>query len=134
MAADRALKGIVVTYLVFILFQQLLSLFQNKLQWFKSLSGVLHVVITVLVMAVVLPPLPQEWQHHLASWLMRTWSSQTPSLTFVKTLTMMIGELDFGEDFVNGLSLPRVYRPCHLPLLRHPRVHHPVQPTGGSGR
>lgn len=163
MAADRGLKGIVVTYLVFILIQQLLSLFQNKLQWFNSLSGVLHVVITVLVMVVVLPPLPQEWQHHLASWLMLLmWTEcmlligrfpncgvyvvmftrvakvflriflmyfclllafaaafyvalhysdltenvvfSNPILTFVKTLTMMIGELDFGEGFVNGLS------------------------------
>ncbi|XP_063888700.1 transient receptor potential channel pyrexia-like isoform X2 [Scylla paramamosain] len=161
---NNALRGIVVTYLVLIMLQQVLSLLQNKLQWFRSLSGVLHVVITVLVAGVVLPSDAYLWQHHLASWLMLLlWTEcmlligrfpncgvyvvmftrvakvflriflmyfclllaftaafyvalnyqqgcskdpvlANPLLTFVKTLTMMIGELDFGEDFVNDLS------------------------------
>lgn len=162
--SNHALRGIVVTYLVFIMLQQVLSLLQNKLQWFRSLSGVLHVVITVLVAGVVLPTEVHRWQQHLASWLMLLlWTEcmlligrfpncgvyvvmftrvakvflriflmyfclllafsaafyvalnyqqgcqkdpvlANPFLTFVKTLTMMIGELDYGTDFVDGLS------------------------------
>lgn len=167
--AEECLKGIVITYLVVIIIQQFLTMLQNKLAWFRSLSGVLHVIISVLVIAVVLTPVPREWQHHLASWLMLVmWTEcmlligrfpscgiyvvmftrvakvflrifliyfclllafsaafyvalhyakdtseeggpddvvfSHPILTFVKTLTMMIGELDFGEDFVSGLS------------------------------
>ncbi|KAG0725493.1 Transient receptor potential channel pyrexia [Chionoecetes opilio] len=162
---NQALRGIVMTYLVVIMLQQVLSLLQNKLQWFRSLSGVLHVVISVLVAGVVLPAEARPWHQHLASWLMLLlWTecmlligrfpncgvyvvmftrvakvfvriflmyfclllaftaafyvalnsklgcTQTnpvlanPFLTFVKTLTMMIGELDFSEDFVGGLS------------------------------
>ncbi|MPC72795.1 Transient receptor potential channel pyrexia [Portunus trituberculatus] len=162
--ANNALRGIVVTYLVVIMLQQVLSLLQNKLQWFRSLSGVLHVVITVLVAGVLLPSKAYPWQQHLASWLMLLlWTEcmlligrfpncgvyvvmftrvakvflriflmyfclllaftaafyvalnyqhgcaqdpvlANPLLTFVKTLTMMIGELDFGAEFVEGLS------------------------------
>lgn len=165
---EKCLKGIVITFLVVILIQQFLTLLQNRLAWFRSLSGVLHVMITVMVIAVVLTPVPEKWQHHLASWLMLVmWTEcmiligrfpscgiyvvmftrvakvflrifliyfclllafssafyvalhskeksevggpdhvvfSNPILTFVKTLTMMIGELDFGEEFVSGLS------------------------------
>nr|XP_045618309.1 transient receptor potential channel pyrexia-like [Procambarus clarkii]XP_045618310.1 transient receptor potential channel pyrexia-like [Procambarus clarkii]XP_045618311.1 transient receptor potential channel pyrexia-like [Procambarus clarkii] len=164
----RALQGIVITYLVAILIQQFLSLLQNKMAWFRSLSGVLHVIITILVMSVVLPPEPHKWQHHLASCLMLLmWTEcmlligrfpncgiyvvmftrvakvflrifliyfclllafsaafyvtlhdpetdttlgeknvvfSNPIFTFIKTLTMMIGELDFDDNFVCGLN------------------------------
>ena len=162
--ATNVLRGIVVTYLVVILLQQVLSMLQNKLLWFRSLSSVLHVMIALLVAIVVLPSQTYMWQHHLASWLMlllwvecmlligrfpncgvyvvmftrvakvflriflmyfclllaftaafyvalnyKQECEQTdlvrdrPFLTFIKTLTMMIGELDFGGNFVKGL-------------------------------
>ncbi|KAG7168005.1 Transient receptor potential cation channel subfamily A member 1-like 7 [Homarus americanus] len=166
---QQIIEGIVITYLVIILLQQSLALLQNKLDWFKSLSAVLHVIITILVAAVILPVMPYEWQHHLASWLMLVmWTEcmlligrfpncgiyvvmftrvakvflrifliyfclllafsaafyvalhyskeqkedcdtedlvfSSPVLTFVKTITMMIGELDFDDDFVRGLG------------------------------
>ncbi|XP_027231576.1 transient receptor potential channel pyrexia [Penaeus vannamei] len=166
--AEEVLKGLVIFQTVLILLQQLLSLMQNKLAWFRSLSGILHVMITLLVLLVVPFPVPAEWQHHLATWmLLLMWTEcmvligrfpncgiyvvmftrvakvfvrifaiyfclllafssafyvalhyakdsgtgeqenqvfTNPVLTFTKTLTMMIGELDFGDDFVVGLS------------------------------
>ncbi|XP_066947052.1 transient receptor potential channel pyrexia-like [Macrobrachium rosenbergii] len=66
----KVLNGIVFTLTALILVQQLLSLLQNKLAWFRSLSGVLHVVITLLVLAVIPYPIPQIWQYHLASLLL----------------------------------------------------------------
>ncbi|KAK8723841.1 hypothetical protein OTU49_011570 [Cherax quadricarinatus] len=166
--AVKALEGIVITYLVAILIQQFFSLLQNKLGWFRSLSGVLHVIITILVMSVVLPSVLHEWQHHLASWLMLLmWTEcmlligrfpncgiyvvmftrvakvflrifliyfclllafsaafyvalhyskdktdqcntspvfNNPLLTFIKIITMMIGELDFSDTIVTGLN------------------------------
>ncbi|XP_050728874.1 transient receptor potential channel pyrexia-like [Eriocheir sinensis] len=164
-SANQTMRVLVMVYQVLIILQQVLSLLQNKLQWFRSLSGVLHVVITVLVAAVVLPADARVWQQHLASWLMLLlWTEcmlligrfpncgvyvvmftrvakvflriflmyfclllaftaafyvalnvqqgggqqdpvlASPILTFVKTLTMMIGELDFSTEFVEGLS------------------------------
>ncbi|XP_064077498.1 transient receptor potential channel pyrexia-like isoform X2 [Macrobrachium nipponense] len=183
----KVLNGIVFTLTALILVQQLLSLLQNKLGWFRSLSGVLHVVITLLVLAVIPYPIPQIWQYHLASLLLllmwtecmlligrfpscgiyvvmftrvakvflrifaiyfclllafssafyitmhchnkvkspddeKTSSSSdqskeeedgentifsNPILTFIKTLTMMIGEVDFS-DLNEGLSHLRV--------------------------
>ncbi|XP_063611601.1 transient receptor potential channel pyrexia-like [Penaeus indicus] len=166
--ADQVLKGLVICQTVLILLQQLLSLMQNKLAWFRSLSGILHVMITLLVLLVVPVSVPMEWQHHLATWmLLLMWTEcmvligrfpncgiyvvmftrvakvfvrifaiyfclllafssafyvalhyakdpgsgnnenqvfTNPVLTFTKTLTMMIGELDFQDDFVVGLS------------------------------
>ncbi|KAK7082488.1 hypothetical protein SK128_002283, partial [Halocaridina rubra] len=165
MGTDRTFKYIVMFQTTLILLQQLLSLLQNKLAWFHSISGVLHVIITILVLAVVPSTVPMEWQHHLATWLLLLmWTEcmlligrfpncgiyvvmftrvatvflkifaiyfclliafasafyitlnftegdveeakvfTNPALTFVKTLTMMIGELNFGEEFVSGLS------------------------------
>lgn len=160
---EEAFKGIVLSQTALILFQQFLSLLQNKLAWFRSLSAVLHVVITLLVLAVVPSSVPHEWQHHLASLLLLVmWTEcmvligrfpncgiyvvmftrvakvfvkifaiyfclllafasafyvilhseaaeeskifSNPILTFVKILTMMIGEVDFGEEMVKGLS------------------------------
>ncbi|KAK7076775.1 hypothetical protein SK128_010399 [Halocaridina rubra] len=161
--AEEVLQGIVLIQTSLILLQQLLSILQNKLAWFRSLAGVLHVIITLLVLAVVLGSVPQEWQHHLASlllllmWtecmlligrfpncgiyvvmftrvakvflrifaiyfcLLLSFSSafyvifhsntaeegevfSDPILTFIKTITMMIGEVDFGVELNNGLS------------------------------
>ncbi|XP_066947372.1 transient receptor potential channel pyrexia-like [Macrobrachium rosenbergii] len=165
--SNSVLKGLVVFQTVLILLQQLLSIMQNKLAWIRSISGVLHVIIALLVLLVVPSCSPEEWQHHLATWLLLLmWTEcmlligrfpncgiyvvmfqrvatvflkifaiyfclllafssafyitlncaksegddggsnvfKNPLLTFVKTLTMMIGELDFGTEFVNGLS------------------------------
>ncbi|XP_068210094.1 transient receptor potential channel pyrexia-like [Palaemon carinicauda] len=64
------LNGIVLCLTALIMLQQLLSLLQNKLAWFRSLSGVMHVVITLLVIAVTRFAYPREWQRHLASLLL----------------------------------------------------------------